>query len=37
VSEIAYTCGFNKLSNFNCPFREIHRMTPPEYCLRQIG
>ena len=31
VSEIAFECGFNNLSNFNRRFRSLRRMTPREY------
>lgn len=31
VTEIAYTCGFRNLSNFNRRFRTIKRMTPTVY------
>ncbi|HQW28714.1 MAG TPA: AraC family transcriptional regulator [Verrucomicrobiales bacterium] len=35
VSEIAFECGFNNLSNFNRRFRELKQITPREY-RRQI-
>lgn len=31
VSEIAFECGFNNLSNFNRRFRELKHLTPREY------
>lgn len=31
VIEIAYSCGFNNLSNFNRHFRKHHGMTPQEF------
>ena len=34
VSEIAFECGFNNLSNFNRRFRELKSVTPREYRRR---
>lgn len=31
ISEIAYSCGFNNLSNFNRQFKKITTFTPKEY------
>ncbi|MCG8307088.1 MAG: AraC family transcriptional regulator [Cytophagales bacterium] len=31
VSQVAYECGFNNLSNFNKQFRRITEMTPKDY------
>jgi AraC-like DNA-binding protein len=31
ISEIAYTCGFENLSNFNRQFRRLRSMTPSQY------
>jgi AraC-like DNA-binding protein len=31
ISEIAYTCGFENLSNFNRQFRRLKSMTPSQY------
>ncbi|MFL5753589.1 MAG: AraC family transcriptional regulator [Bacteroidia bacterium] len=31
ISEIAYRCGFNNISNFNRQFKDITRFTPTEY------
>ncbi len=35
ISEIAYSCGFENLSNFNRQFRRLKSMTPSQY-QRQI-
>ena len=35
ISEIAYSCGFENLSNFNRQFRRLRAMTPSQY-QRQI-
>ena len=34
VSEVAYACGFESLSNFNRRFRELKEMSPREYRSR---
>lgn len=31
ISQIAFSCGFSNLSNFNRQFKEITRMTPGDY------
>ena len=31
ISEIAYSCGFETLSHFNCQFRHIMKTTPGKY------
>lgn len=31
VSEIAYECGYETLSHFNCQFRSVMKMTPTRY------
>jgi len=31
VSEIAYECGYETLSHFNCQFRSVMKMTPSKY------
>ena len=31
VSEIAFFCGFNNISNFNRIFKKHHHKTPSEY------
>jgi len=34
ISEIAYSCGFNSLSNFNKVFRDQNSITPKEYRIK---
>ncbi|MCQ2142549.1 MAG: AraC family transcriptional regulator [Bacteroidales bacterium] len=34
ISEIAYCCGFNSLSNFNKVFRDQNSLTPKEYRVK---
>ena len=36
ISEIAFMCGYNNLSNFNRQFRKVKDITPGEY-LRQLS
>ena len=31
ISEIAYACGYETLSHFNCQFRNLMKMTPNKY------
>jgi len=31
ISEIAYDCGYETLSHFNCQFRSVMKMTPTRY------
>lgn len=40
ITDIAYDCGFNSISSFNCAFREINGCTPREFrkqawCINQ--
>ena len=34
ISEVAFQCGFNNLSNFNRQFKKITNYTPKEYKLK---
>ncbi len=36
IAEIAYACGYDTLSHFNCQFRRIMKMTPKKY-RHQLG
>ena len=31
ITEIAYECGYETLSHFNCQFRHIMKMAPNKY------
>ncbi|MBI5386510.1 MAG: helix-turn-helix transcriptional regulator [Verrucomicrobia bacterium] len=37
ITDIAFACGFNNLSNFNRQFRRLKRMTPREFERRLRG
>jgi AraC-like DNA-binding protein len=37
VTEVAFACGFNNLSNFNRQFRRLKQMTPREYRARLVA